>query len=334
MSNIVIQDSEVWEEIRVVELDMMSKWKYYKLLCVSSVTIRSTLYPIGLIKTRLQIQMGKEVYKGMWDAMSKIPKTEGMLGLYRGFWCNSLQAIPSMMYIITYDHVRLYLKDHTSLTNSSVRALIAGGTASVVGQTVSLPIDIMTQHMMLLGRRKQPSNPNIRAEIKLKSLQELHIPEEVKLKRFGVPKEIARQIWKHNGFRGFYQGYFASLLLFGPNSAIWWLSYDLYSAKLTKVLPDSTPRLPILFVSAPLAGATAACLTNFLDVVRARVQVKRKPFIQTFTQLWKEEGYRMFCKGLSARLVQSITFSFFVIMGYEPIKRLCLLDQYKNNVRW
>lgn len=232
MSNIVIQDSEVWEEIRVVELDMMNKWKYYRLLCLSSVTIRSILYPIGLIKTRLQIQMGKEVYKGMWDAMYKIPKTEGMSGLYRGFWCNSLQFIPSMMYIVTYDHVRQYMKDYTTLTNSSVRALIAGGTASIVGQTFSLPIDIMTQHMMLLGSRKLSSSPNIRAEMKLKSLQELHIPDEVRNKRFGVPREIIRQIRKHNGFRGFYQGYFASLLLFGPNSAIWWLSYDFYSGRL------------------------------------------------------------------------------------------------------
>lgn len=194
MSNIVIQDSEVWEEIRVVELNMMNKQQYYKLLCLSSMTIRSILYPIGLIKTRLQIQIGKEVYKGMWDAMFKISRTEGMLGLYRGFWFNSLQAIPSMMYIATYDHVRQYMKDYTTLTNSSVRSLIAGGTASIVGQSVSVPIDIMTQHMMLLGRRKQPSEPNIRAEIKLKSLQELHIPDEVRNKRFGVPKEMVRQI--------------------------------------------------------------------------------------------------------------------------------------------
>ena len=42
----------------------------------------------------------------------------------------------------------------------------------------------------------------------------------------------------------------------------------------------------------------------------------------------------MFYKGLSARLVQSSMFSFFIILGYETIKRISLLDEYKDNVRW
>ena len=63
-------------------------------------------------------------------------------------------------------------------------------------------------------------------------------------------------------------------------------------------------------------------------------QVKRKSFRQTCVQLWQEEGYNMFYKGLSARLVQSSMFSFFIILGYETIKRISLLDEYKDNVRW
>ena len=46
------------------------------------------------------------------------------------------------------------------------------------------------------------------------------------------------------------------------------------SEKLTRVLPDAVPRIPILCVCAPLAGATAACITNPMDVIRARIQVQ------------------------------------------------------------
>lgn len=42
----------------------------------------------------------------------------------------------------------------------------------------------------------------------------------------------------------------------------------------------------------------------------------------------------MFSKGLSARLVQSICFSFTIILGYESIKRVSVLHEYKDHVRW
>jgi solute carrier family 25 protein 44 len=55
---------------------------------------------------------------------------------------------------------------------------------------------------------------------------------------------------------------------------------------------------------------------------------------QAFKDLWVEEGLRMFSKGLSARLIQSATFSFSIILGYETIKRVSVNDEYKKYVRW
>lgn len=42
----------------------------------------------------------------------------------------------------------------------------------------------------------------------------------------------------------------------------------------------------------------------------------------------------MFTKGLSARLVQSIMFSFSIILGYETIKRVSVKEEYKHHVKW
>lgn len=63
-------------------------------------------------------------------------------------------------------------------------------------------------------------------------------------------------------------------------------------------------------------------------------QVEGRPLKETIEILWAEEGIWMLTKGLSARLVQSVTFSFFIILGYETIKRWSLLDHYKDKVRW
>lgn len=53
-----------------------------------------------------------------------------------------------------------------------------------------------------------------------------------------------------------------------------------------------------------------------------------------FKILWVEEGFKMFSKGLSARLVQSACFSCSIILGYETIKRVSINEEYKNYIRW
>lgn len=51
--------------ISTIEWDMMDKTKFLPLSMLSSFCVRCTLYPLTLIKTRLQIQKHGEMYKGM-----------------------------------------------------------------------------------------------------------------------------------------------------------------------------------------------------------------------------------------------------------------------------
>lgn len=82
--------------IQVIELHMMDKNKYYPLALVSGACIRTCLYPLSLVKTRLQVQSKKTLYNGTWDAFKKIGKMEGIAGLYRGYWVNSLLTVPQV----------------------------------------------------------------------------------------------------------------------------------------------------------------------------------------------------------------------------------------------
>lgn len=36
-------------------------------------------------------------------------------------------------------------------SNDKIRAFVGGGCASIVGQTIIVPFDVISQHMMLLG---------------------------------------------------------------------------------------------------------------------------------------------------------------------------------------
>lgn len=213
--------------IKVIELHMMDKQKYFPLTMVSGFSVRGILYPIGLIKTRLQIQKGNSVYKGTFDAFYKITKYEGASGLYRGFWVNCLTILPSVAYIASYESMRNYMLEHTAFTDNKVRSFVAGGLASIIGQTLSVPVDIVSQHMMLLGQRRKTVN----VEAKLTSLQTLNIPESARQSRFGAVSAVVNAIFQREGFGGFYKGYLVSLLVFAPNSALWWFFYDTYSGE-------------------------------------------------------------------------------------------------------
>lgn len=320
------QISNVPGIVQTIEWDMMNKYKFYPLSCMSSFSIRCCLYPFTVIKTRIQIQKHSESYKGTYDAFTKIFKYEGMGGLYKGFWVNAFQIVSGIAYITTYENVRTLLHKK-GIQDSATRAMIGGACASLVGQTIIVPFDVISQHMMILGqiegrgKNKRVINP---LNINLKKTGKVH-----------VVQAITRAVYQHDGLRGFYRGYTASVAAYVPNSALWWTFYHFYQEQLAQLAPLGTSTLLIQCISAPLGGVTTTLLTNPLDIVRARLQVQRTGgFGHVFKVLWAEEQMGVFTKGLTARMSQSVVFSFMIILGYESVKRMSVSEEYKDSIRW
>jgi solute carrier family 25 protein 44 len=96
------------------------------------------------------------------------------------------------------------------------------------------------------------------------------------------------------------------------------------------------PLLLIQCVAGPLSSLTSTILTNPLDVCRTRIQVEqnRRKVIHIMRELWQEERFRIFTKGLTARLSHSCIYSLFIIFGYETVKRISLKEEYQGQVRW
>ena len=57
---------------RQIVWDDLDKKKYYFWGCTVFLGIRVFVYPTNLIKTRLQVQRGTDVYRGSWDAFLKV----------------------------------------------------------------------------------------------------------------------------------------------------------------------------------------------------------------------------------------------------------------------
>jgi len=318
--------------VETVEWHMLDKLKFYPMSMTCSFMIRGTLYPFTLIKTRIQIQEQTEMYKGTYDALRKIYGSEGVRGFYRGFWVNSIQVFSGVFYISTYEGVRHLLATKLDVHDLVVRAFVGGLCASVVGQMITVPFDVVSQHMMLIGSATQGTNVK---KFKIARNDPIHVPPEALKTRFGAFQTIMTEIHARHGLPGYYRGYWISICTYAPNSALWWGFYHWYIDLLSKVLPSSVPALMVQSCSAPAAGLSAAVITNPIDVVRARVQVEGNCSArEAAMRLWQEERYKMFTKGLSARFIQSSFFSFLIILGYETVKRLSLKEEYKNSVPW
>lgn len=208
--------------IRTIEWDMMNKTKFFPLSMLSSFSVRCCLFPLTVIKTQLQVQHKSDIYKGMIDCAMKIYRSEGVPGLYRGFWISSVQIVSGVFYISTYEGVRHILSDLGA--GHRLKALAGGGCASLVGQTIIVPFDVISQHAMVLG---MSAHAGAKADI-----NPLGIKSWPGRSRLHISMDIGREILRRDGFRGFYRGYTASLMAYVPNSAMWWAFYHLYQGML------------------------------------------------------------------------------------------------------
>lgn len=232
-----------------------------------------------------------------------------------------------MGYVSTYELVRHRL-EQSGVRDNKVKALVGGSCASLVGQTIIVPFDVISQHIMVLGltQGNAKSSPVVASP--------LAISVEGK-SRAQVTRAIIRTIYQRDGLRGFYRGYLAALCNYVPSSASWWTFYSLYQEVFQQLeVSAGVPHTLVQCGAAVLSGCTTSLLTNPLDLVRARVQVQRRTIPDTVRILWAQEGTNVFKKGLTARMTSSCIYSLAVIFGYETVKKMCVLPEYKSSVLW
>ena len=69
-------------KIRTIEWEMLDKKKFFPLSMASSFTVRTALYPLTLIKTRLQ------VFPKIWKAFKKfeVPSSSNVIKHHSQYW--------------------------------------------------------------------------------------------------------------------------------------------------------------------------------------------------------------------------------------------------------
>jgi solute carrier family 25 protein 44 len=205
-----------------------------------------------------------------------------------------------------------------------------------MSQTLIIPFDIISQHIMVaLHTRRNHDNKLHASKLKSTFFKPLSLNQD-EVRRFGIAIAITRQLYREGGLRSFYRGYLATLICFVPSSACWWMLYQHFNEFLFGApMAQNMPYMFLNCMSGTLSGAAVSVMTNPMDLLRANIQVHRPSSYKSAVKyLWKEDKWRIFTKGLSARLTQSCLSSALIVVGYETMKRFSVDEKYRDQVRW
>ncbi|OWR41791.1 calcium-binding mitochondrial carrier protein Aralar1 isoform 2 [Danaus plexippus plexippus] len=266
----------------------------------------SAVYPIDLVKTRMQNQrtgsfIGEVAYRNSWDCFKKVIRHEGIFGLYRGLVPQLIGVAPEKAIKLTMnDLVRDKFMDKKG--NISLYAEILAGACAGGSQVVfTNPLEIVKIRLQVAGE----------------------IAGGSKVKAWSVVKDL--------GLFGLYKGAKACLLRDVPFSAIYFPAYAHVKAKFADENGYNHPLT--LLAAGAIAGVPAASLVTPADVIKTRLQVVARSGQTTYNgvidatrKIYAEEGARAFWKGAVARVFRSSPQFAVTLVTYEILQRLFYVD--------
>jgi len=271
---------------------------------IAGATGAFTVYPIDLVKTRMQNQRYKpgaeKLYKNMFHCFYKVITIEGPLGLYKGLLPQMVGVAPEKAIKLTVnDLLRKIFKKEGGQIDLPLEAL-AGMGAGASQVLFTNPLEIVKIRLQVQGEDK------------------------------GVVRKSALTIVRELGLRGLYKGAAACLLRDIPFSGIYFPVY----ANLKIFLNDQGySGWKQLFFAGTLAGIPAAYLCTPADVIKTRLQVQARAGQQTyngipdaFAKILREEGFSAFWKGGLARVFRSSPQFGVTLLSYELLLRFFAPD--------
>ncbi|GLD96785.1 hypothetical protein PINS_up005468 [Pythium insidiosum] len=290
-----------------ISWDELDKTRYYIFGPTVFLAVRAAVYPSNLVKTRLQVQSkANPLYAGTFDAFRKIFRQEGPRGLYKGFGASTANVLTGNLYISIYELARKLFMDHAQIGEKTAN-FIGGACASLVSQTVVVPLDIVSQRMMISdqGVDRRHSRERARGFV-----------------------QVTRHVYRTEGLRGFYRGYLPSIATYAPSSAIWWGSYGLLVPCYFDLLSSSQidpfwKQVTAQALSGGTSGIVTAVITNPMDIVRTKTQVYTQyGAIDTAKYILKRDGWRGLLTGVNARMLAMGPSGVLIISSYEFVKRI------------
>ncbi|XP_074025738.1 calcium-binding mitochondrial carrier protein aralar1 isoform X2 [Leptinotarsa decemlineata] len=293
-------------EDRGVVIQILESTYRFSLGSIAGAVGATAVYPIDLVKTRMQNQrtgsfIGELMYRNSFDCFKKVIRHEGVFGLYRGLVPQLLGVAPEKAIKLTMnDLVRDKLMDKNG--NIPIYGEVIAGCCAGGSQVIfTNPLEIVKIRLQVAGE----------------------IAGGAKVRAWNVVKDL--------GFLGLYKGSRACFLRDIPFSGIY---FPVYAHTKAKFADENGYNSPITLLGAGIvAGIPAAALCTPADVIKTRLQVVARAGQTTYSglldaarKIYMEEGFSALWKGTTARVLRSSPQFGVTLVTYELLQRYLYVD--------
>ncbi|KAK7495609.1 hypothetical protein BaRGS_00013056, partial [Batillaria attramentaria] len=256
---------------------------------LAGATGATAVYPIDLVKTRLQNQrtgsyVGELMYKNSLDCAKKVIRHEGIRGLYRGLAPQLVGVAPEKAIKLTMNDLmrdKLMRKDGTLPLWAE---MVAGGTAGASQVMFTNPLEIVKIRLQVAGEIVGKSRGAKACLLRDIPFSAIYFPAYAHTKKFFADE---------NG----------------------------YNSPKTLLLSATIAGMPAAFLPTP-----ADVIKTRLQVAERAGQTTYKGIIDCCRKITKEEGLAAFWKGGPARVFRSAPQFGVTLLTYELLQRLLYVD--------
>ena len=287
---------------------------------------RLVCHPVDTLKAKIQAAKVRNLPGGALAGLS-------VKSLYRGLGVTLIGGTPAVcLYLTTYDASKKHLSAYGSGDGDSFGVHFASGIiAEIVSCALFVPTDVIKERMQVQGGSKGSGRAYYKSTW-----------------------DAISTIAKHEGIGyGLYKGYGASLLSFGPFSALYFGLYEDFKPRAAAYFGESSSNsgtdgsfVSNLIASAS-AGAIASYVTNPLDLAKLRLQIARMDDVtassssrpvhdkavtqevrasnNTFRMLahvFRQEGVRGLYRGAFTRVLFHMPSTAITLACYDECKKL------------
>lgn len=284
---------------------------------------RTAVAPLERLKILMQVQGNDKVYKGVWQGLVHMMRTEGMRGMFKGNGTNCARIIPnSAVKFFTYEQLSRGISDHLYNTTGSgeltpLLRLTAGAGAGIIAMSSTYPLDMVRGRLTVQEGKHQQYKGMIHA---------------------------TRTIIREEGFFALYKGWVPSVIGVVPYVGLNFGVYETLKAMLIKHYGCADERelnVSTRLVCGAIAGTTGQTVAYPFDVARRRLQVSGwqgakalqsdhvvvyNGMVDCFVKTVRTEGVQALFKGLwpnYLKVVPSIAIAF---VTYEQVKEFLGVD--------
>jgi len=240
-------------------------------------------HPFDTIKVRLQAQSAANpLYKGTIDCFISIIKKETIFGLYKGI-TSPLYGL-SLINCVVFG-VQANVQRQFSNPNGLHAIFISGSVAGLAQTVVCSPMELAKTRMQIQGQgESRKKNTEIKG-----------------------PVQCLLKIYKKEGIRGVFLGFGSTAMRETPSFGVYFVSYELLTQPF--ITDSQSKNILVYCIGGGFAGICSWVSTYPVDVIKTRLQADKtnqyNGFIDCCKKSYKQEGIRVFGKGLCSTLVRA-----------------------------